>query len=175
MTTNKEVFKVTIIAKIASVNLDNVTVSLNSVTMTNEDGDEYVFQGRQWDYSKERCSDGIKIFLYIVNDGTRLEDRMDWLIDEEFSITKVDAEVKTISTNQVLEFDIESPYGEQTKREMKLQVSESLEASTNYLVDRLTEGNQSLKDLIFNTLEADEGLQKIIKQISESKEKFRIS
>lgn len=162
----KEVFKIQIIVKVASINMDNIDVKLNSITMKNEDNDEVVFKDRQWDLSKERCSEGVKISLYIVNDGNTIQDRMDWLVGEEFVISKVDAEVTTCSTGEILEYEIVDPYGEQTTREIKIQVSETLETATSYLVDRLTEGNQSLKSLIFKTLEEDEYMQNVIKQIA---------
>lgn len=38
LTENKEVFKIQLVAKVASVILENIKVKLNSVTMTNEDG-----------------------------------------------------------------------------------------------------------------------------------------
>ena len=108
----------------------------------------------------------MNIFLYIVNDGTEIQDRMDWLIGEEYYISNVDAEVTLNSTGESVEYELVNPYGEQTTREMKIQVSEDLEIATNYLVDRLTEGNQGLKDLFFKALKDDEYMQKTIVAIT---------
>ena len=100
LTENKEVFKIQLVAKVASVILENIKVKLNSVTMTNEDGDVLEFKDRAYDVYKERCSDGVNIFLYIVNDGTEIQDRMDWLIGEEYYISNVNAEI-TLKLNQI--------------------------------------------------------------------------
>lgn len=167
ITENKEVFKIQIVTKVASINLDNIEVKLNSITMKNEDDDdEVVFKDRQWDLSKERCSEGIKISLYIVNDGNDIQERMDWLLGEEYIISAIDAEIINCSTGEFLEYEMIDQYGEQTTREIKVQVSENLEIATCYLVDRLTEGNQNLKDIIFKTLKEDEYMQNIIKEIA---------
>lgn len=166
LTEKKEVFKIQLVAKVASVILENINVKLNSVTMSNDDGEVLEFKNRTYDVSKERCSDGVNIFLYIVNDGTEIQDRMDWLIGEEYYISNVDAEVTLNSTGESVEYELVNPYGEQTTREMKIQVSEDLEIATNYLVDRLTEGNQGLKDLFFKALKDDEYMQKTIVAIT---------
>ena len=166
LTENKEVFKIQLVAKVASVILENIKVKLNSVTMTNEDGDVLEFKDRAYDVYKERCSNGVNIFLYIVNDGTEIQDRMDWLIGEEYYISNVNAEITLESIGESVEYELVDIYGEQTTREIKVQVSEELETSTNNLVSRLTEGNQGLKDLIFQTLKDDEYMQKVIESVA---------
>lgn len=166
LTEKKEVFKIQLVAKVASVILENINVKLNSVTMSNDDGEVLEFKDRVYDVSKERCSDGVNISIYIVNDGTEIQDRMDWLIGEEYYISNVDAEVTLNSTGESVEYELVNPYGEQTTREMKIQVSEDLEIATNYLVDRLTEGNQGLKELFFKALKDDEYMQKTIVAIT---------
>lgn len=166
ITEKKDVFKIQLLVEVASINLDNINVKFNSITMSNEDEeDEIVFKDRQWDLSKERCSDGVNIYLYIVNDGTEVQDRMDYLVGEEYLISKVDAEISLESTGESLEYKVVDPYGEQTTRDMKVEVSETLETVTNYLVDRLTEGNQGLKDVIFEIIKEDEYVQDIFEQI----------
>lgn len=166
LTEKKEVFKIQLVAKVASVILENINVKLNSVTMSNDDGEVLEFKDRVYDVSKERCSDGVNISIYIVNDGTEIQDRMDWLIGEEYYISNVDAEITLNSTGESVEYELVNPYGEQTTRDMKIQVSEDLEIATNYLVDRLTEGNQGLKDLFFKALKDDEYMQKTIVAIT---------
>lgn len=91
---------------------------------------------------------------------------MDWLIGEEYYISNVNAEITLESTGENVEYELVDIYGEQTTREIKVQVSEELETSTNYLVSRLTEGNQGLKDLIFQTLKDDEYMQKVIESVA---------
>lgn len=166
LTEKKEVFKIQLVAKVASVILENINVKLNSVTMSNDDGEVLEFKDRVYDVSKERCSDGVNISIYIVNDGTEIQDRMDWLIGEEYYISNVDAEITLNSTGESVEYELVNPYGEQTTRDMKIQVSEDLEIATNYLVDRLTKGNQGLKELFFKTLKDDEYMQKTIVAIT---------
>ena len=166
LTEKKEVFKIQLVAKVASVILENINVKLNSVTMSNDDGEVLEFKDRAYDVYKERCSDGVNISLYIVNDGTEIQDRMDWLIGEEYYISNVDAEVTLNSTGESVEYELVNPYGEQTSRDMKIQVSKDLEIATNYLVDRLTEGNQGLKELFFKALKDDEYMQKTIVAIT---------
>lgn len=166
LTEKKEVFKIQLVAKVASVILENINVKLNSVTMSNDDGEVLEFKDRVYDVSKERCSDGVNISIYIVNDGTEIQDRMDWLIGEEYYISNVDAEITLNSTGESVEYELVNPYGEQTTRDMKIQVSEDLEIATNYLVDRLTEGNQGLKELFFKALKDDEYMQKTIVAIT---------
>lgn len=165
MKVNKDVYKVVLIAKSSSVNIDNIEVVFKSLTMKNEDDEEIIIKDRQYDVFKERCSDGIKISLYIVNDASVLEERIDWLMDEEYYIDSIDINIHTISSGNNLEFEFNN-YGEQTTREMKVIVAESLEVSSEYLINRLTEGNNSLGDVVFKQLESSEDMQKIIQNIA---------
>ena len=136
MKVNKDVYKVVLIAKSSSVNIDNIEVVFKSLTMKNEDDEEIIIKDRQYDVFKERCSDGIKISLYIVNDASVLEERIDWLMDEEYYIDSIDIDIHTISSGNNLEFEFNN-YGEQTTREMKVIVAESLEVSSEYLINRV--------------------------------------
>lgn len=161
----KDVYALELIAKTSSINLDNIEFKLNSVEMENEDEDVKVFTDRAYSIFKERCSDGVKINLYIVNDGSSIDERMDYLIDEEYVVSKVDAEIKSISTGDVIEYELVSGYGTQTRKEVDIVVDPLLEEVNNFLVQNLTEGNECLHTLIFQTLEKDEYLQNILAEI----------
>ena len=52
LTEKKEVFKIQLVAKVASVILENINVKLNSVTMSNDDGEVLEFKDRTYDVSK---------------------------------------------------------------------------------------------------------------------------
>lgn len=161
----KDVYEIELLAKTSSINLDNIDFKLNSVEMENEDEDVKVFTDRAYSTFKERCSDGVKIHLYVVNDGTAIEERMDYLIDEEYIISKVDAEIKSLSTGDVIEYELVSGYGTQTKKEVDIVVDPLLEEVNTYLVNNLTEGNESLRTLLFQTLEKEEYLQNVLAEI----------
>lgn len=161
----KDVYALELLVKTSSINLDNLDVVLKSVEMENEDEDVKTFTDRAYSVSKERNSDGVKITLYIVNDGTSLDERMDYLVDEEYVVSKVDAEIKTKSTGTILEYELLSNYGTQTRKEVDIVVDPLLEEVTNYLVNTLTDGNQGLHTLIFQTLEKEEYLQNILAEI----------
>lgn len=166
LTEKKDVYKVEVVIKTASVNLDNVEIKFNSLTMRNEDEeDEIVFAGRQYEVGRERCSDGVKASIYIVNDGTTVQERMDWLIDEEYLISSINIEATKISTGETLEYELISPFGEQTVREMKIAVSDKLEKTVTFFTDRLTDGNQVLGDLLLKTLKSDECIQDMIEKV----------
>lgn len=152
----KAVFSIDIVAKVASINLDDIKVNLKSVTMQNEDEEVIEFKDRPWDYVKERCSDGVKITLYIVNDGNTLQERMDWLLDEEYVVSSVDAEIIKESTGSVLDYELLSEYGTQTTKEINIVEDPALESALNYMFDRLTEGNETLKPVILNLLRNDD-------------------
>lgn len=166
LTEKKECYKVEVLIKVASVNLDNIEIKFKSLTMLNEDEEaEIVFSNRQYEVSKERCSDGVKASIYIVNDGTTLTDRIDWLFDEEYVISAIEIEAIKSSTGDSLEYELICPFGEQTTRDMKVVVSEKLEKTVTYLTDRLTEGNQGLGDLILKTIKSDECIQDMLEKV----------
>lgn len=153
----REVFTIELVAKVASINLDDIKVTkMDCVTMSNEDDEVLEFKGRVWDYSKERCSDGVKIKLHVVNDGKDLMERMDWLHGEEYVVSGVDMEVMKESSGTVLEYELVSPYGTQNKIEIDIVENPALEKAFNYAVDRLTEGNIQLKSVILDVLRDDE-------------------
>ena len=53
LTEKKECYKVEVLIKVASVNLDNIDIKFKSLTMLNEDEEaEIVFSGRQYEVSK---------------------------------------------------------------------------------------------------------------------------
>ena len=166
MTTVKPCYQVEVVVKVPSINLDNLEIKFNSSTLYNEDEEDTIeISGRQYSIYKERCSEGVKVNLYIVNDGEDIRSRIDYLIDEEYYISSIDVEAKKISTEEILEVGLVSQYGEQTEHEISLDIDPKLEKSVSYLTDRLTEGNTALKGFIFNQLEEDETFQEIINQI----------
>lgn len=161
----KDVYALELVAKTSSINLDNIDFKLNSIEMENEDEDVKVFTDRAYSIYKERCSDGVKITLYVVNDGTSIDERMDYLIDEEYVVSKVNAVIKSLSTGTDIEYELLNNYGTQTKREVDIVVDPLLEEVNNFLVENLTEGNECLHTLIFQTLEKDEYLQNILAEV----------
>lgn len=161
----KDVYEIELLAKTASINLDNIDFKLISVEMENDDEDVKVFEDRAYSVFKERCSEGVKIHLYVVNDGTAIEERMDYLVDEEYIISKVNADIKSLSTGDAIEYELCSEYGNQTRKEVDIVVDPLLEEVNTYLVNNLTEGNQVLHTLIFQTLEKDEYLQNVLAEI----------
>lgn len=161
----KDVYALELLVKTSSINLDNIDFVLKSIEMENEDEDVKTFTDRAYSISKERCSDGVKITLYIVNDGTSIDERLDYLVDEEYVVSKVNAEIKTKSTEVALEYELLNNYGTQTRKEVDIVVDPLLEEVNNYLVNNLTEGNECLHTLIFQTLEKDEYFQNILAEI----------
>lgn len=168
MEVTKQAYKVELLVNVASVNLDNIDVKFNSLSMYNEDEDNTIqFSGREYNVSKERHNDGILVKIYIVNDSEVLTERMDCLVDEEYYISNVDANITKISTGEILSYTLVSPYGEQTNRDFELVLRPELGEVYDYLADFLTEGNKELKDIIFKTLDENTDLVDYLKTIKD--------
>ena len=166
ITEKRQFYKLEALINISTVNLDNIDVKFNSITLCNDyDDDEVVIKDRRVVFEKDRSSDGVRLAIYILNEGTEIKDRIDYLIDEEYEIQDLDLEVKRISTDETLTYTLLCDEGEQVEKEVEIEMDPVLKKSSEFIIDRVTEGNATIKNVIFNTLKEDEDLQRIINDI----------
>ena len=73
--------------------------------------------------------------------------------------------VKHKRTKKEYPIRINDLIGEQVTKEVPIELPPELETSTEFILDNLTEGNQSLNSLIFETIRKSKSLQKTIETI----------
>ena len=87
ITEKRGFFQIQVIVSAATVNVDNIDINFNGITLYSEDEDKLIeIKGRRTVIEPERCSDGLRINLYILNEGDNPEERIDYLIDEDYEI-----------------------------------------------------------------------------------------
>ena len=112
-------FKITLEVQNA-FNINNVNVVFNSIEMTSEEFDTpIIISNRHNIFTIEKNTSNI-VYLYIKNDGNKINERIDYLLDEEWVISKLDAIITENNINlkyiirgyeQVVSLDYDSTSG----------------------------------------------------------------
>jgi len=162
----REFFELQAIVSATSINEDNIDIEFDGINLYNEDEDEEIkIRNRRTVFDIDRCSEGLKINIFILNEGNDLKSRIDYLIDEDFDVKDVLIKVKHKRTKKEYPIRINDLIGEQVTKEVPIELPPELETSTEFILDNLTEGNQSLNSLIFETIRKSKSLQKTIETI----------
>ena len=128
---------------------ENVKVNFKGVTMTSVDGDEIVITGRKTDIVIEQGGNGnVRAIVYIVNDGTAIEERIDAMLEEEYELTPM-AEISTISNGTVLNCTVDLRRSCQTQREMPVDMAPGVQETVEFLTSTAVEfDDQFVGDLV---------------------------
>ena len=137
----REFFKLEVLVKTVSVVLDNVECQLNSIRLYQEDEDKTVTikgEDREVLFEKVRTTDGFKVNIFISNEGEELEERIDWMLDEDYEIEDIDMTIINASSSEEYEFAIQFHVGEQVEKEVEIEVNSNLKNSIQFISDNLT-------------------------------------
>ena len=137
----REFFKLEVLVKAISINLDNVECHLNSITLYQEFEDKTITikgSDREVLFEKVRTYDGFKVNIFITNDSEEYEERIDWLLDEDFEIEDIDMTITNASSKEEYEFAIQFQVGEQVVKEVEIELNSNLKNAINYISNNLT-------------------------------------
>lgn len=163
ITEEREFYRTQVIVSAPTVNQDNINIEFNGLTLYSEDEDELIsINNRKTIFEVERCSEGIKIDIFILNEGNDLKSRIDYLIDEDYGIHNFFIKVINKNTKRVLETRLNTLIGEQVTKSVPIELDEDTKESVDYVLDSLTEGNLSLNKIIYETISQNNNLKKFI-------------
>lgn len=164
----REFFQVQVIVKATSINEENLKIEFNGLNLYSEDEDKLVeIRNRRTVFEIDRCSEGLKIDIFILNEGTDPNERIDYLIDEDYEIEDIFIKVLNKKTNKEFSTKINSLIGEQVKKDVPIELAPELQETTDYLLTNLTEGNESLSNLILDTIKDSKSLETYIRKVME--------
>ena len=168
VTESREFFQVEVIIKATTINQDNINIDFKGLNLYSEDEDKLVeIRNRRTIFEFDRFSEGLKLDIFILNEDSDSTQRIDYLIDEDYEIEDILIEVSHKKSGKKFDVRVNEQIGEQIKKEVPVELSQELQDSADYILDNLTEGNQSLKSLLFETLRDSESLQTYINQMME--------
>lgn len=118
---------------------ENVRVKFHGVKMTSVDGDEVVIKNRPFEVVIEQGGNAkVRAFIYIVNDGTEIEERIDAMLEEEYEITPL-VDISTISNGTVLSGTVNYRNSYQTQREMPVEMAAGVQETVEFLTSTAVE------------------------------------
>lgn len=168
VTESREFFQIEVIIKATTINQDNINIDFKGLNLYSEDEDKLVeIRNRRTIFEFDRCSEGLKLDIFILNEDSDSTQRIDYLIDEDYEIEDILIEISHKKSGKKFDVRVNEQIGEQIKKEVPVELSQELQDSADYILDNLTEGNQSLKSLLFETLRDSESLQTYINQMME--------
>jgi len=166
MMEKREFYWIQAIVSAATVNVDNIDIQFDGIKLYSEDEDrEIEVRGRRNIITSERCSEGVKLDIYILNEGEKLEERIDYLIDEDYEISDVFISVVNKRNGKQLTVRHNELIGEQVIKEVPVLLDPKTEETTSYIIEGISEGNIEISNLIFETIKGNDKLQDKILQI----------
>lgn len=166
----RDFFKFEVNIKTASVNLNNVEVEFNSLTLYSEDEEEtVVIKDRRVVFEKEKSPEGFKIIGFILNEGEVLEERIDCLLDEEYLITNIDLVIKDKNKNYdytLNKYSYMQVEGKEVEIEVSKEMQNALELLSKYSLDEFGLNQDRLSNNFFELLKDEEEFVQTLNLIS---------
>lgn len=161
----REFFKCEVNVLSTTVNLENIGVEFKEMVLYREDDDSTItVKDRRVITEIVRTSEGFKIILFIQNEGDELEDRIDWLIDEDYEIETINLEIKNISKNTEYDYNINYNIGEQVEKEVEIEVSIPLKTAIQYITNSLE--SKEIQKHIYDVMVQDQELVEMVNSIA---------
>ena len=166
ITETRDFFKLKVIVSETSINEENIKIDFDGITLYSEDEDKLIsIKNRRTIYDIDRCAEGLKINIFILNEGDDPEARIDWLLDEDYEIEDIFIKVSHAKNGKEFKVTINEAIGEQVSKNVPIEISPELEDTTNFILDGITEGNVSINNIVFETIKNCENLQEYIKKV----------
>ena len=164
----RDFYKIQVIVSATTVNVDNIDIDFEGLDLYSEDEDKLVqIRNRRTIFEIERCSEGVKINIFILNEGENVDERIDYLIDEDYEIETAYISVKNKKTGKELKTTLNELIGEQVKKEVPVEIPDEAREAVDYILDSLTEGNTSLDKTMYEIIVKSDDLIKSISKIME--------
>lgn len=158
-------FKCEVNVTTTTVNFENVDINFNKMVLYREDDDSTItIQDRRVVLEPVRTGDGFKVMIFILNEGEELEERIDWLIDEDYEIEEIDMSITNLLKNSPYEYSINYNIGEQIEKEVEIEVALPLKKAITYITSRME--NNSLNNHIYEIMVENNDLIETINAIA---------
>lgn len=112
---------------------ENIRAKFNGVEMTSLDGDHIIINNRTYEVVVEQVGGGkCNVIIYVVNNGSEIEDRIDYMLEEEYEMKPL-VEITTKSSNTILPWTINYRQSMQTVRMMDMDMAPGVKDAIDYL------------------------------------------
>ena len=112
---------------------ENVDVKFTGVRMTSVDGDVVEINNRQHEIMVEQAGGGnLKITIAIVNECEVVEERIDYMLEEEYEIEPI-VEVFTKSNHNLIAWSLNLRDSYQTKRMMEMDMNPDVKEAVSFI------------------------------------------
>ena len=157
-------FKCEVNVVATSVNLENVGIEFKQMVLYREDDDSTItIKDRRVIIEPVRTGEGFKVTLFIQNEGDELEDRIDWLIDEDYEIETIDLSIQNLSKKTEYDYTINYNIGEQVEKEVEIEVALPLKKAVNYVTSSL---DKQLTNYIYDIMVGNEELVEMVNAVA---------
>lgn len=135
---------------------DNIDIRFKGVTMTGVVGDVITITGRKHEVELEQVGGGIvRATIYIQNDGDQIQERIDYLLAEEYTIVP-DVDIRTLSTGKSLSCTVNFRHSTQTVRAMPIDMAPGVQETVEYLAATAVEMDPGIMSDLVKSLNAGE-------------------
>lgn len=160
----RDFFKVEVNVSIPTVNLENVEIDFNKMILYREDDDStIIIEHRKVIFEPVRTSEGFKVIIFILNEGEEFDERIDYMIDEDYEIENIDISIKNVSKGTEYEYYINYNIGEQVHKEVEIEVALPLKNAISYIASSL---DKNLENHVYETINGNYELIELINNIS---------
>lgn len=118
---------------------DNINLVLNGVNMISPDGDVVTIVNRIHDINLDSVGGGIvRATIDIVNETEEIEERIDYMLDEEYELQPL-VDVKVKSSGKAVSWTINWRNSCQTEKMMDVNMAPGVKESLDFLTDSAIE------------------------------------
>lgn len=148
----RDFYKLEVRVKTNSVILENIKVKFNKIVLS--DGESAIsISDRRLVYEVNKTIDGFRVNLYILNDVEDTSKRIDYLIDDDYEIEKLDIVIYSVTTNKKYDFTINESIGEQISKKVDIEVSKEMQECLSYISSGIE--NEELVSHIYEKISKD--------------------
>lgn len=167
----RDFFKLELRVETPSVILDNIKVDFKGIELYSEDEENTIeIKNRRFVVEKSKTLEGFRILLFILNEGEELEERIDYLFDEEYKINKLDLTIKDknkeYSSYKINEDSFEQVKGKQVDVEISEEVTKALDVLSRYALEYFGMSAESAADMFYDNIKKDEQLINTLNNVS---------
>lgn len=166
----RDFFKLELIVETPSVILDNINVDFKGIELYSEDEENTIeIKNRRFVIEKSKTLEGFRVLLFILNEGEELEERIDYLFDEEYQITKLDLTIKDKNKKysyKINEDSFEQVEGKQVDIEISEEVTKSLDVLSRYALEDFGISSEAAAEIFYRNIKEDENLINTLNNVS---------
>lgn len=164
ITEKKEVFYMEVAVSTATVNVENIKVNFNKMTLKSSE-DEVTITDRKCYSEVIRTMEGFKVKLFIENDTDNDDERIDYLIDDDYEIVDLDLSIINDKfPSKKYEYIINDTIGEQLEKEVPVELDEDMEAGLRLACGYID--NKEVNNYVYELFAKNEDLLTQVRALS---------